>query len=71
MNEPQPQTSEKEIAHLYGGPMDGDTVEVNWGCQAHIDLKTNSAYTYCPHATKRLGKTTFISACIAHDALAD
>lgn len=60
-----------EKAHLYGGPLDGRNITIGADTHAYGDEQTQAIYTYCPHATKRLGKTTFTHQHIAHDALAN
>lgn len=64
-------THTDDLASLYGGPLDGETVEVGSHTHGYADESTGAVYSYCPHATKRLGKTTFIHTHVAHDALAD
>lgn len=64
-------TAQVTIAHLYGGPLDGNDIEVEANRPSHADQETQAIYTYCPHATRRLGRTTFIHQDIDHAALAD
>ena len=60
----------RELIELFGGPYDGAVLMVAKE-QAHSVVNGADVYTYCPHATKRLGKLTFTHQHIAHDALAD
>ena len=70
MDHPKEPFKATEKAHLYGGPLDGRNVLVGADTHGYVNQEFQAIYTYCPHATARLGRNTFISQHIAHDALA-
>lgn len=61
---PEPPSEE---VHLYGGPLDGLTIPMPKDTPAFGDQKTGAIYAYCPYATKRLGRTTFLSSQLTHE----
>jgi hypothetical protein len=62
--------TETELAHLFGGPMDGTVLSVEKHTHGIAMEDTRAVYTFCPHATALFERTTFISADLSHDICA-